>query len=71
MIGKPYARQSIHTCWDAETIQFFDVQGTQITSYPRPAAGTKTVGNGKPTGFTAKQPTRVTDVLTHEPSPMS
>jgi putative transposase len=71
MIGRPYARQCIHALWDAETIQFFDDQGTHITSYPCPPAGTKTVGNGKPPGFTAKEPTAVTDVLIHEMSPIS
>jgi hypothetical protein len=71
MTGEPDARQSIHARWDAETIQFFDVQRTHITSYPRLAAGTKIVGNGKPPKFTAKQPTDVTDVLIHKPSTMS
>jgi hypothetical protein len=48
MIGRPYARQVIHALWDTETIQFFDDQGTHITSYPCPPAGTKAVGNGNP-----------------------
>ncbi|MDP9697101.1 UNVERIFIED_ORG: hypothetical protein J2X79_004687 [Arthrobacter globiformis] len=71
MIGRPYARQCIHALWDTETIQFFDDQGTHITSYPRPQAGTKTVGNGKPPGRTMKQPPTVTNVLIQEMSPMS
>jgi hypothetical protein len=39
MIGRPYARQAIHALWDPETIQFFDDQGTHITSYPCPGRG--------------------------------
>ena len=62
MIGRPYARQAIHALWDTATVQFFDDQGTHITSYPRPPAGTKRVGNGKPPGRTVKNP---------PPSPMS
>jgi hypothetical protein len=71
MIGRSYARQCIHALWDTATIQFFDDQGTHITSYPRPPAGTKTVGNGKPPGRTVKQPTTVTNVLIQEMSPIS
>ncbi|ABK03232.1 Integrase, catalytic region [Arthrobacter sp. FB24] len=71
MIGRPYARHCIHALWDTEMIQFFDDQGTHITSYPCPPAGTKSVGNGKPPGRTMKQPPTVTEVLTHDMSPIS
>ena len=56
--------------WETETIQIFDDQGTLIVEYPWPKPGTKYVGSGNSRGRRPRTLT-VTDVLTHEVSPMS
>lgn len=64
MIGKAHAGMHMHIVWDLNTVAFFDEQGTQLATYPRPNPGTKTVGSGKPRGFMARYETT-------ETSPMS
>ncbi|WP_022901301.1 IS481 family transposase [Humibacter albus] len=53
--------QQIHAVWDAETISFYDTDGTQILQHPWPPKSTRYVSNsirkGRPT--------------TNQPSPMS
>ena len=55
MIGKPYVGIHTHVIWDLDTVNVFDEQGTLIITFPRPAPGTRAVGNGKPRGFMAHQ----------------
>ena len=71
MIGKPYARQCIHALWDPETIQFFDDQGTHITSYPPSTGRDQNSRKRQAPRIHGEATPTVTDVLIHEMSPMS
>jgi transposase InsO family protein len=79
MLGKAYAGQTVHITWDPATIEFFDAHGESIRRTPRPAPGTRYIGNDQPRGFMARHSHRhpspetptVTDVPRQEPSPKS
>lgn len=79
ILGKAYAGQTIHITWDPVTVEFFNAAGESFRRDPRPAPGTRYVGNGQPRGFMARHTDRhpspetstVTDVPRQTPSPMS
>jgi putative transposase len=52
-MGRDLAGSTIHVVYDHLTIMFFDAHGTEIITHPRPAKGTRYVGNGKPSGIAA------------------
>jgi len=61
-LGRRYAGQTAYVLTHADKVEFYDHQGTQITEHPWPPAR----HHLRPT-----HPRTVTDVLTHELSPMS
>ncbi|MEP9382908.1 hypothetical protein [Nocardioides sp. KR10-350] len=54
-----------------EKITITDLEGEILAEHSRPAPGTTYVGNGRPPGTRPKKPASVTEVLTHQASPMS
>jgi transposase InsO family protein len=69
-IGAAHAGAAVHVAWDPESIQFFDTDGTLLIAHRWPQPGSTYVGHPKPAA-TPHDPATVTDVLTHELSPMS
>ncbi len=55
---------------DGDKITVADLEGEILIEHTRPTPGIKYVGNGRPRG-TAQDPETVTEVLTHQLSPMS
>ncbi|MDQ4503367.1 IS481 family transposase [Sinomonas sp. ASV322] len=70
-IGSARTGLQVHIVWDPEGIAFFDHQGTLLIEHLWPAKGITYVSNGRPVGTRPRTDETVTDVLTHEPSPMS
>ena len=56
MIGFEWAGLTIHIVHTATDITFFDTTGTEIISHRKPQPGTDYIGNNKPRGFMATQP---------------
>ncbi len=52
-VGKEHGGTTVDVIWDEENVTVFDARGTAILTFPRPAKGTRYVGNGKPGGFMA------------------
>jgi len=48
-----------------------DLEGEILAEHTRPVPGIRYVGNGRPRGTRPRKPASVTEVLTHQPSPMS
>lgn len=69
--SRDHVGQRVYVVYETDGVMFFDDRGTLIAEYPWPAPGTRYVGSGKPPRPTAQDPPTVTDVLTHEVSPMS
>ncbi len=68
-LGAAHAGDTVHVTWDPQHVLFFDTHGTLLIAHRWPKPGATYVGNGRPPS--APRPRTVTDVLTHEPSPMS
>lgn len=66
-ISAARAGQSVHILYSPTAISVFDTEGVLIIEHSWPEPGTTYVGNGR--SHTKKR--NVTDVLTHQPSPMS
>ena len=75
MVNGQRARQQVLIVTDGnktgDQIIVTDLQGEILIEHTRPAPGVTYVGNGRPRGLRPKHPETVTEVLTHEPSPMS
>ena len=71
MVDGQRAGQDVIVVQDGDKILVTDLQGTILIEHTRPAPGIKYVGNGRPRGRRPKTPGTVTDVLTHQLSPMS
>lgn len=77
LISSSQAGQEALITWDAHTITITDTHGEVLTQYPWPQPGTRYVSHHNPAtratrgGRPRKTPQTVTDVLTHQPSPMS
>ncbi|NMM17170.1 MAG: transposase family protein [Cellulomonas sp.] len=73
MVDGQRAGEEVLVVQDGDKILVTDLQGTILIEHTRPAPGISYVGNGRPRGRRPKtqDPRNVTDVLTHQPSPMS
>lgn len=69
-ISSRRAGQTIHAVWDPLGVVFADRHGEVLAEHPWPPKGTNYVSNGIPRGRPRKDPS-VTEVLTHEQSPIS
>jgi len=52
-VGKEHIGQTVHIIHSATNVGFYDQDGTEIITHPRPTAGAAYVGNNKPRGFMA------------------
>lgn len=66
-IGAGHAGAAVHVTWDPVSVHFFDTDGTLLIAHRWPRPGDTYVGTGK----RPRPAPTVTDVLTHEVSPMS
>lgn len=77
LVSRSRAGQEALITWDAHRITITDPHGEVLTQYPWPQPGTRYVSHHDPAtratrgGRPRKNPRNVTDVLTHQPSPMS
>ena len=77
LVSSSRAGQEALITWDAHRITITDPHGEVLTQYPWPQPGTRYVSHHDPAtratrgGRPRKTPRNVTDVLTHQPSPMS
>ena len=77
LVSRSRAGQEALITWDAHRITITDPHGEVLTQYPWPQPGTRYVSHHDPAtratrgGRPRKTPRNVTDVLTHQPSPMS
>ena len=77
LVSSSRAGQEALITWDAHKITITDPHGEVLTQYPWPQPGTRYVSHHDPAtratrgGRPRKTPRNVTDVLTHQPSPMS
>ena len=71
MVGGPHRFQQVLIVTDGDKITVADLHGEILIEHTRPAPAVKYVGNGQPRGPRPQHTTTVTEVLTHQPSPMS
>jgi putative transposase len=71
MVDGQRAGQDVLVVEDGNQILVADLEGTILIEHTRAAPGVTYVGNGRPRGRPRRTTETVTDVLTHQPSPMS
>ncbi len=69
LVSRTHAHQPVTITWDPHQVAFTDTQGEILAQYPWPAPGVRYVSTH--THPTPPTTTTVTDVLTHQVSPMS
>jgi hypothetical protein len=72
MVGGQYGfQQALVIVGGDNTITVADLDGEVLVEHTRPAPGITYIGNGRPPRPRPKTGRTVTDVLTHQTSPMS
>lgn len=76
-LGQHWSGHTIHILHDNTTVSFFDTQGTEIVTHPKPAHGTDYIGNNRGRGLRTTDRPRspetptVHEVPRHQPSTKS
>jgi hypothetical protein len=66
MIGGQHRFKQVLVTIDGDKITVADLDGEILVQHTRAAPGVTYLGNGQPRGPRPKEPTSVTDVLTHQ-----